>query len=194
MAQNPYHRLMSTPNLQPTLIGPRLTLRPIRPSDWSALADAAADPDIWAGHTQTDRYKTDVFRGFFDTAIASHSAFVVVDNETGALIGSSRYHNHDAALSEIEIGWTFLTRPYWGGGYNAEMKRLLLAHAFTFVETVVFWVAVENEISAKAMAKIGGRAREGTISRPDPDGSNDMYRVFEITKDAFARGPLSQTA
>ena len=182
---------MSSPNLQPTLTGPRLTLRPIESSDWSELSQAAADPAIWAGHTQTDRYKTDVFRGFFETAITSNAAFVVVDNQTGALIGSSRYHNHDATLSEIEIGWTFLTKPYWGGGFNAEMKHLMLSHAFSFVETVVFWVALENEISAKAMAKIGGRVRDGEFSRPDPDGSHDTYRVFEITRDGFANGPLS---
>ena len=184
---------MSQPNLQPTLVGPRLTVRPIVASDWNDLFAAGADPAIWAGHTQTNRYKPEVFRGFFDTAMASNAAFVMVDNQTGALLGSSRYHNHDVALSEIEIGWTFLARSYWGRGYNAEMKRLLLAHAFTFVETVVFWVAVENEISARAMAKIGGRAREGAVSRPDPDGSNDLYQVFEITKDAFLSGPLSQT-
>ena len=36
--------------------------------------------------------------------------------------------------SELEIGWTFLARVYWGGNYDGEMKRLMLDQAFTFVD------------------------------------------------------------
>jgi hypothetical protein len=41
---------------------------------------------------------------------------------------------------EVEIGWTFPVRSHWGGATNREVKRLMLDHAFTFVETVIFWV------------------------------------------------------
>ena len=181
---------MPNPDFQPTLIGSRLLLRPVKPSDWEDLYRAGSDPAIWAGHTQKDRYKEEIFRGFFDSAIASQSALVVIDQSTGEIIGSSRYHGYDDEKSEVEIGWSFLAHSYWGGGYNAEMKRLMLEHAFGFVDTVVFWVAVENEISAKAMRKIGGVPRKDLVQRPDPDGSNDTYRIFEITRDAFATGPL----
>jgi RimJ/RimL family protein N-acetyltransferase len=67
-------------------------------------------------------------------------------------------------MSEIEIGWTFLTRRYWGGRYNWEMKQLMLAHAFKFVETVVFLVGQDNIRSQKAMEKIGG-IRNGIVKR-----------------------------
>ena len=182
---------MPSPDFQPTLTGTHLTLRPVQLSDWEGLFRAASDPKIWAGHTQTDRYKEEIFRGFFDSAIASQSALVVIDRATNELIGSSRYHGYDQANSEVEIGWSFLAHKYWGRGFNAEMKRIMLEHAFQFVDTVVFWVAVENEISAKAMRKIGGVPRKELIQRPDPDGSNDVYRIFEITRAAFTSGPLS---
>jgi RimJ/RimL family protein N-acetyltransferase len=71
-------------------------------------------------------------------------AFVFVDRATNRLIGSSRYYGFEPGLSEIEIGWTFLSRSHWGGRANREVKRLMLDHAFTFVDTVVFWVGDQN--------------------------------------------------
>jgi RimJ/RimL family protein N-acetyltransferase len=67
-------------------------------------------------------------------------------------------------MSEIEIGWTFLTRRYWGGRYNWEMKQLMLAHAFKFVENVIFYVGENNIRSQKAMEKIGA-IRNGIVKR-----------------------------
>ena len=80
---------------------------------------------------------------------------------TDASIGSSRYYGYEPELSEIEIGWTFLARSHWGGRANREVKRLMLDHAFTFVDTVIFWVGDENWRSQGAMTKIGGVKREG---------------------------------
>ena len=48
------------------------------------------------------------------------------------------------------------SRPYWGGTYNGEMKRLMLRHAFTFVDHVVFLIGPENWRSRRAIEKIGG--------------------------------------
>ncbi len=68
----------------------------------------------------------------------------------------TRFHGYDPPKSEIEIGWTFVARKYWGGRYNAEMKQLMLDHAFKFVENVVFFVGENNIRSRKATEKIGG--------------------------------------
>jgi RimJ/RimL family protein N-acetyltransferase len=148
-------------DLQPTLTGERLQLRPLRPDDWDALYAAASDPLIWTQHPESDRYQPDVFRRYFDSGLASGGAFVVVDRRTGTIIGSSRYHDYDEARREVEIGWTFLTRDYWGGSYNREMKTLMLDHAFRFVDRVSFNVGVTNLRSQRAMEKIGG-VRSGT--------------------------------
>ena len=60
--------------------------------------------------------------------------YAVIDKASGAIIGSSRFQNHDPADGgSVEIGWTFLARSHWGGSYNAEMKRLMLAHALQSV-------------------------------------------------------------
>ena len=172
---------MSSPNLQPTLEGPRVTVRPIQQSDWEGLFAAASDPLVWEQHPATERYREQEFRLFFDDAIRCGSAFTFVDRESGKLIGSSRYNEYDVERSEIEIGWTFLGRDYWGGSYNREIKKLMLEHAYTFVDTVLFWVGDENMRSQKAVEKIGGVKREGLFSRKHGD-VDFPYVVFELRK------------
>ncbi|MGE5213093.1 MAG: GNAT family N-acetyltransferase [Nitrospirota bacterium] len=149
--------------LQPHLKGELLELRPLAPDDWNELFAVASDPLIWEQHPEQDRYKENVFRTFFKDALESGGAFVIIDRNTRQIIGSTRFYGYDPEQSEIEIGWTFLARKYWGGRYNAEMKRLLLKHAFKFVESVLFFVGEDNIRSQKAMEKVGaiklGRCR-----------------------------------
>jgi len=180
---------MPSVDLQPTLVGPRVIVRPIAASDWPEMFAAAADPEIWVLHPASDRYKESVFRTFFDNALASRSAFAFVDRQSGKIIGSSRYHAHNAALSEIEIGWTFLARAYWGGSYNLEVKRLMLAHAFTFVDTVLFWVGDTNWRSQRAMEKIGG-VRRSELQYRLLDGKPHAHVVYEIRKRDFQSSPI----
>jgi RimJ/RimL family protein N-acetyltransferase len=142
-------------DLQPHLKGELIELRPLRADDWDGLFAVASDPLIWGQHPESDRYKEDVFKIFFEDALRSGGAFVVVDTKTQQIIGSTRFHGYNPEESEIEIGWTFLARKYWGGRYNREMKQLMLAHAFKFVENVVFYVGENNIRSRRATEKIG---------------------------------------
>src|SRR5436190_5822952 len=127
-------------DLQPTLAGILLELRPLRPEDFRNLYAVASDPLIWEQHPNNDRYKSDVFEAFFRDALASGGALIATDAKDGQVIGSSRFHGYDAEKSEIEIGWTFLARSRWGGVYNREMKDLMLRHAFRFVKDVILLV------------------------------------------------------
>jgi RimJ/RimL family protein N-acetyltransferase len=142
-------------NLQPHLKGELIELRPIAPEDWDHLFAVASDPLIWEQHPESDRYKEEVFKTFFKDALESGGAFVVMDTKNKRIIGSTRFHGYDPEKSEIEIGWTFLAKKYWGGQYNREMKQLMLAHAFQFVEKVVFYVGEKNLRSQKATERIG---------------------------------------
>jgi N-acetyltransferase len=177
---------MTQPDFQPTLTGPTVIVRPISPDDWSELFAAGSDPEIWKVHPIPDRYTEPAFRTYFDDAIASKMAFVFVDRATSRLIGSSRYYGHDSEHSEIEIGWTFIVRSHWGGKTNREVKRLMLDHAFKFVDTVIFWVGESNWRSQGAMTKIGGVKRDGLFAR---ELSGAMpYVIFEITKSRYQQG------
>ena len=168
--------------LQPHLKGKLLEIRPLGPGDWDDLFAAASDPLIWEQHPEPDRYKEDVFRIYFNGAIESGGAFLIIDLQTEQVIGSTRFYGYDPEKSEIEIGWTFLTRKHWGGRYNAEMKQLLLNHAFKFVESVVFLVGEDNVRSRKAMEKLGA-INVGTATRTygdRPPGRNVKYVIRKM--------------
>ena len=151
-------------DLQPHLKGELIKLRPLRPEDWEDLFAVASDPLIWEQHPKSDRYKEDVFKIFFRDALESGGAFVIIDTKSQRIIGSTRFYGYDPQKSEIEIGWTFLARKYWGGRYNRELKQLMLAHAFKFVENVIFYVGENNIHSQRATEKIGG-IRDGMVEK-----------------------------
>ena len=170
--------------LQPHLKGELIELRPLAPNDWAALFAVASDSLIWDQHPERDRYKEEVFRVFFKEALESGGAFVVIDPKTQQIIGSTRFYGYDPEKSEIEIGWTFLARKYWGGRYNAEMKQLLLGHAFHFVDNVIFLVGEQNLRSQCAMEKIGG-IKIGTVVRAygnHPPATNVKYVIRKPMK------------
>ncbi|HYJ33258.1 MAG TPA: GNAT family N-acetyltransferase [Candidatus Binatia bacterium] len=172
--------------LQPTLSGELLELRPLRPEDFDALYAVASDPLIWEQHPEPDRYREERFRVYFDGALKSGGALIAVDRKSGAVIGASRYHAYDPAASEIEIGYTFLGRPFWGGRYNGEMKRLMLNHAFRFVDRVVFLIGEDNWRSRRAVEKIGGVYAGTRI-----DGKRQERVVYAITAEAW-RGRVAE--
>jgi len=163
-------------DLQPTLLGRILELRPLREEDFAELYTAASDPLIWEQHPANDRYRESVFREFFRGAMESGGAFAVLDAKDRRMIGSTRFANYRPAESEIEIGWTFLARSHWGGAFNGEMKQLMLRHAFQYVQRVVFVVGPSNMRSRRAVEKIGG-VLAGT--RTDSSGRESV--VYAIT-------------
>src|SRR5882757_7185526 len=120
------------PDFQPTLDGHLISLRPLHPLDFPALFEAAADPLIWEQHPQRDRYKREVFQVFFDSGIDCNGALVIIDPESGRIIGSSRYYEYKPEEREVKIGYTFLERAFWGGAFNRELKSLMLEYAFQF--------------------------------------------------------------
>ena len=161
-------------DLQPTLTGELVELRPLRPEDFPALYAVASDPLVWEQHPNSDRYQEPVFRAFFRDALASGGALVAIDRRDGRVIGSSRYNGYDEAAGEVEIGWTFLARSHWGGVYNGEMKRLMLGHAFRFVRSVRFVIGARNFRSRRAVEKIGGIL---AVSKDDDAGEKVVYRI-----------------
>ncbi|MEY3230791.1 MAG: hypothetical protein RL689_880 [Planctomycetota bacterium] len=145
----------TAPEWQPTLRGELIHLRPLRADDLDALHAAAADPLIWAQHSEKDRHERPVFERFFAGAMASGGALAVLDASTDRVIGSSRYYDWNPADRSVVIGYTFLERAAWGGTINCELKRLMLDHAFRFARTAYFHVSPGNVRSQKALERIG---------------------------------------
>ncbi len=179
---------MGVTNLQPTLRGPTLELRPTVADDWEGLFTAAADPLIWALHPVHDRWQEPVFRAYFDAALASGGSLTIRDRASGAIIGSSRYELVRAAPGEVEIGSTFLIRACWGGGANREMKALMIGHALAHFDAVTFLVGEHNLRSRRAMEKIGGALTDRHFDAPLADGRIARHVIYRIDQ------PLPQAA
>ena len=169
-------------DLQPHLIGTLVELRPLAPEDFDAVFRAASDPRIWEQHPEPDRYTPEKFQRYFDGAIESRGAFAVIDRKSGRIIGCTRYCALKPEEREVEIGWTFLERAYWGGAYNGEMKRMMVDHALRFVDRVVFVVGENNLRSQKALEKIGAKV-DGRAEATAPDGSLRRNVIYVVLRE-----------
>lgn len=181
----------STADLQPTLTGNLVTLRPCRAEDWDALYAVASDPLIWEVHPAWDRYKEPVFREYFTAALNSRGALVVTDNKSGIIVGGSRYANFVPESNEIEIGWTFLARSHWGGDTNREMKGLMLTHAFKYFDQVRFNIGATNARSRRAIEKIGARLEGEYVPEAKGGVRAVLHAIYRMKhEDAAAAGLL----
>lgn len=174
---------------QPRLQGRLLHMRPVARDDFESLFAVASDPEVWALHPASDRWQEAVFRAYFEDGLASGGALVAVDQATGSVIGWSRYSPEFVEPGEIEIGWTFLGRPWWGGAYNGEMKRLMLAHAFQFVDRVVLRIGETNARSRRAAEKIGARLQPGRRGAEPMAGVVHLFYAVEKADFMKAQAP-----
>jgi len=173
-------------DLQPTLIGDRITLRPLTAQDFSGVFAVASDPLIWAQHPDPVRGTPEGFPSFFDGSLASKGCLVAIDAARGSIIGWSRYSNYVPA-ERLTIGYTFLARSHWGGAVNAEMKRLMLRHAFTDVREVLFTVAERNRRSRRAVEKLGAQL-SGAEESPR---WGQLHVIYRLTPELWTQGARS---
>lgn len=166
--------------MQPTLVGPTVTLSPTVEADWPEQFAVAADRELWAGHPASDRWQEPVFRAYFEDNMSSGGAITIRTNDCGRVIGHSRFDARKVEPGEIEIGGTFLARSHWGGATNREVKTLMIAHALAHFDRVVFYIGEDNLRSRRAMEKIGGRLIEGRIERFAMAGVVRDHLVYAI--------------
>jgi RimJ/RimL family protein N-acetyltransferase len=168
-------------NWQPSLTNDLVILRPLQPGDIDHLFDVASDPLIWEQHPSKERSQRKGFELFFDEALASKGAFVIIDKISGKIIGSTRFSPVMGNKNAIEIGWTFLARKYWGGVYNKAIKKLMMDYAFTLVDHVLFFIHENNFRSQKAVEKIGAERimqLDNVDLLPRPNASV-IYRIHK---------------
>lgn len=144
-------------NLQPSLEDDIVSVRPLVAEDFQDLFIVASDPLIWEQHQNKDRHTRESFTDFFNAAIASKGALVILDSNRKKIIGSSQFKIIDEAQKVIEIGWSFLSRNYWGGHYNRAFKKLMVNYALQYFDYVTFYIHPKNYRSQKAMEKIGAK-------------------------------------
>lgn len=149
------------------LQGRRVALEPLTPGHAEGILAAADCDEVFAWLPYPRPADLAAAREWIAAALADRAAdrrlpFAVLAGEGGPVIGSTSYWDFDAVNAGVEIGSTWLTRPAWRTGVNAEAKLLLLAHAFEALglERVCFRTDICNQRSQRAIEGLGA-VREG---------------------------------
>ena len=172
------------------LEGQYCTLVSLTQAHLPELAQLATDPNIWQ-YLPVRGYLSDVFWDWADDTMrlkmtgTSHP-FVVIDNQTHDIIGTSRFQDIQPEHDKMDIGWTWFTPSVWGSKVNTEAKSLMLHYAFEKfgVARIGFKVDENNKRSQRALEKIGA-SREGVFKKHmiRPDGTSRTTFFYGITDD-----------
>ncbi|WP_166267762.1 GNAT family N-acetyltransferase [Marinobacter caseinilyticus] len=169
------------------LVGTVVTLRPLRASDAQGLMAAASDGRLW------ELWFTGVpspasIEQYLASALSEQSQgralpFVVVDNASGNVIGSTRFCNATPQHRRVEIGYTWYAQRFQRSAVNTECKYLLLGHAFEHLSAIAveFRTHWHNRASREAIARLG--AKQDGVLRNHQIESEGGFRdtvVFSI--------------
>jgi N-acetyltransferase len=158
-------------NLQPvTLEGDVTRLEPLAPAHFAPLCEIGLDPEIWRWMINDVRSPEDL-RRYLERALQEQREgkslpFATVERASGKVVGSTRFGNIDPPNRRVEIGWTWIARPWQRMAINTEAKYLMLRYAFEI------WGCVRVELKTNAMnyrsraaiLRIGAK-EEGTLRK-----------------------------
>jgi RimJ/RimL family protein N-acetyltransferase len=173
-------------NLQPLLVNELIRLQPLKQDDFEQLYAVAADPLIWEQHPNRNRYQRDVFQTYFEGAMQSKGALLLIDQQTSEVAGCSRFYDYNPEEKSLLIGYTFVARKFWGKGHNPAMKTLMIEHAFKYVESILFHIGASNVRSQIAIGRIGAVKRKeiSVAYHGEPEKLNFEY---VLTKETWKR-------
>ena len=157
-----------------------IRLLPLKLMHFEELYTIASDKEIWEQHPQNDRWKREVFEIYFNSAIESNSAFLILSQNNNQIIGCTRYYEFNKNEKSIAIGYTFLAKKFWGGFINSSLKKLMINYAFGFVDKIYFHVGAQNIRSQKAIEKLGALLvkKEVIPLLGKPDKINLIYCLY----------------
>ena len=126
---------MTNPFVAPVELSARgLRLVPLTLAHESGLRTAAADGELWKLRI-TSVPEPEETRAYIDTALSMRAdgnriAFAVLDEASGAVLGTTSYHDIVPAVRRVEIGYTWYAKSSQRSHVNTTCKLLLLTHAF----------------------------------------------------------------
>jgi len=170
-----------------TLEGHGVRLEPLQPEHENGLAAAAADGELWKLWFTTIPEPSGT-RSYIDAALAGQEAghmlpWAVRELSTGAVAGSTRYHDIVHAADRVEIGYTWYGTRWQKTAVNTACKLLLMTHAFESVGCRVVGLRTDNFNfrSQRAIEALGAK-RDGVIRHHHPrrDGTVRDTVIFSV--------------
>ena len=132
-----------------TLEGSFVRLEPLSMAHHAGLSEVGLDQELWEWIPEPVRTPEEM-RAYIEEALAAQAAgtalpFATVERSSGRAVGSTRFANIDRRHRRVEIGWTWLARPWQRTRANTDAKNLMLGHAF---ET---WGAIRVELKTDSL-------------------------------------------
>jgi RimJ/RimL family protein N-acetyltransferase len=155
--------------IEPVILeGQHVRLEPLSLKYHAQLCEVGLDQELWRWTTTMIRTPEEM-RAYIETALAERDAgtalpFATIEKGSGRAIGSTRFANIDTANARVEIGWTWIGRPWQRTAVNTEAKYQMLRHAFETWHCirVEFKTDSLNERSRNAIRRLGA-TEEGTL-------------------------------
>lgn len=152
----------------PTLLTPRLTLRPVRMSDAADLYEYSRDPEVarhvlWDAHRsihQTRAYIRYLLRQYRN---AAPSTFAIALRDTGKVVGTIGFMWVQPENRSAEVGYS-LSRAFWNQGYMSEALRAVVD--FGFAQLGLNRIEAQHECDNPASGHVmqhAGMRHEGTL-------------------------------
>lgn len=156
-----------------TLEAHGVRLEPLAPAHEPGIAAAAEDGALWElWYTSVPR--PEELRAYIEAALAGQRGghmlpWAVRELASGAIVGSTRYHDIVAAIDRVEIGYTFYGRSWQRSHVNTACKVLLLEHAFETLGCQVVGLRTDNFnfASQQAIERLGAH-RDGVLRHHAP--------------------------
>ncbi len=170
-----------------TLEGHGIRLEPLASEHHDGLREAAADGRLWElwFTSVPEPHQT---KAYIETALAGQRAghmlpWAVRDLASGAIVGSTRYHDIVAEIDRVEIGYTWYGLRWQRSHVNTACKLLLLAHGFDALGCAVVGLRTDNFnfASQRAIEALGAK-RDGVIRHHAPrrDGTARDTVLYSI--------------
>ena len=171
-----------------TLEGYGVRLEPLAVAHRDGLAAATADGRLWElwftvvpAPEEIEKYITDALAG---QQAGKMLPWAVRELSSGAIVGSTRYHDIVAEIDRVEIGYTWYAASWQRSRVNTACKLLLLSHAFETLGCQVVGLRTDNFnfASQKAIERLGAK-KDGVIRHhlPRRDGTardSVMYSIL----------------
>ena len=169
------------------LEGNGVRLEPLAPAHADGLRQAASDGELWTLWYTSVPAPAEV-DAYIESALAGQAAttmlpWAVRELATGAIVGSTRYHDIVAAIDRVEIGYTWYAKSWQRSHVNTACKLLLFGHAFDTLDCRVVGLRTDNFNFASQQAIAGlGAKRDGIIRHHQPrrDGSVRDTHMFSV--------------
>jgi RimJ/RimL family protein N-acetyltransferase len=146
-----------------TLEGRHVRLEPLTKEHLAGLAEVGLDEELWRW-IPTQVLTAQEMEAYIETALDEQARgvslpFAITEKATGKVVGSTRYGNIERTHHRVEIGWTWVARPWQRSAINTEAKYLLLKHAFETLGCMRVELKTDslNERSRAAILRIGAR-------------------------------------